>query len=177
MGPFDKLAAELAKAGAPLLGGMIGTAIGGPGGAVAGSLAGKALEALAETLGAQATPEAVTEAIQADPSKVAAAEAKAAEIIRVWEIEAKRAADNDAAEREKGFTAWQVMRVLVQVIVWGGWAIILPVGLFGGNWGVKPLLPLPDLVASWGSVTMVWVLAFNGGHTAKEIASTIKFRK
>lgn len=61
---LETLAATLAKQGAPVLGGMIGTAIGGPAGAAVGGLAGKALESLADAFGVPATPEVVAEAVQ-----------------------------------------------------------------------------------------------------------------
>lgn len=176
---FEQLARNLAKQGAPVLGGLIGTAIGGPGGALAGSIAGKAIESLAGTLGTAPTPEAVNEAI-ADPNagaKVMAAEAQASDLIRVWEIEAKRAADNDTAERTRGFVAWQAMRVVIQIVVWGGWTILLPVGLFGGNWNVKPLIGFGEMLTAWGTVTTVWMIVFHGGHTAKEILPALRFGK
>lgn len=175
---FGKLAADLAKMGAPVLGGLIGTAVGGPAGAAIGGLAGKAIEAVAETLGSDPTPEAIGGALASDPgaaAKVAAAEARAGEMIRLWEIEAKRASDAQAAEIAQGFTAWQFMRVLIQAVVWGGWCVIGLVGVFGGNWGVKPLVPIVDLVSAWGTVTMVWMIVYHGGHTAKEVLPMLKF--
>jgi len=93
MNPFEKLAADLAKMGAPVLGSLIGTAIGGPAGTVVGGLAGKAIEAVAETLGAEPTPEAIGRAIESDPSagaKLTAVEAKAADLIRLSEEETAR---------------------------------------------------------------------------------------
>jgi hypothetical protein len=56
---MNELIAALTKAGAPLL----GTLIGGP----VGTLAGAAVGALAEALGTPATPEAITDAIKQQP--------------------------------------------------------------------------------------------------------------
>lgn len=176
---LDDLAKNLAKKGAPVLGGLIGSAIGGPAGTIAGSLAGKAIEALADELGTDPTPEAVNDAI-ANPGaapKVAAAEGTAVELIRVWEIEAKRSSDAQAAEISQGFVAWQAIRVIIQVIVWGGWALLLPVGLFGGNWGVKPLVGFAEMLTAWGTVTTVWMIVFHGGHTMKEVLPALRFGK
>jgi hypothetical protein len=179
MNILEQLAKNLAKQGAPVLGGMIGTAIGGPAGTVAGSLAGKAIEALAEGLGTDATPEAVNGAVLAPGSTAAvqATEAQAGELIKVWEIEAQRASDAQKAEIEQGFTAWQAIRILIQFIVWGGWAVLLPVGLFGGNWGVKPLVGFGEMLTAWGTVTTVWMIVFHGGHTIKEVLPALRFGK
>ena len=57
------LIAALAKAGAP----MLGTVIGGP----VGTLAGAAIGALADAFGTKATPEAVKEAIETRPDAAA----------------------------------------------------------------------------------------------------------
>jgi len=99
---FGKLAADLAKMGAPVLGGLIGTAVGGPAGAAIGGLAGKAIEAVAETLGADATPEAVGAALQNDPgaaAKVQQVEARAPDLTREWEEETKRLAEIAVTQR------------------------------------------------------------------------------
>ncbi|MBN8942234.1 MAG: hypothetical protein J0H01_22200 [Rhizobiales bacterium] len=178
MSGFDDIAKKIASAGAPVLGGLIGTAIGGPAGSIAGSLAGKALEAVAESLGTDATPAAVGAAIDSDPgapAKLEAADARAGEIVRLWQIEAQRVSDAQAAEIAQGFTAWQAMRIVIQVIVWGGWSVIGLTGIFGGNWGVKTLVPLTDLIGAWGTVTTVWLIVFHGGHTVKEVLPALKF--
>ncbi|QCI66920.1 hypothetical protein [Phreatobacter stygius] len=180
MSAFDDIARKIAAAGAPVIGGFIGTAIGGPAGAIAGSLAGKALEAVAESLGTDATPEAVGMAIDRDPgaaAKLAATEARAGEIVKLWQAEAQRASDAQAAEIARGFTAWQAMRIAIQVIVWGGWSVIGLTGIFGGNWGVRPLVPLTELIGAWGTVTTVWLIVFHGGHTVKEVLPALKFGK
>jgi hypothetical protein len=173
---LEKLATTLAKQGAPVLGGMIGTAIGGPAGAAIGGLAGKAIEELAGAFGVPATPEAVTEVVQkqAAPPIIAEVEARASAMLPLWTIEAQRSTDNDAAEREKGFGAWQFWRGAWQALIIGGWAVLLLAALFGGGW-IAPLLPIKDVVEAWGSVTMTWLVVFNGGHTLKEVAPSIGF--
>ncbi len=171
---FEQLARNLAKQGAPVLGGLIGTAIGGPGGALAGSIAGKAIESLAATLGTDPTPEAVNEAIS-DPSagaKVMAAEAQASEIIRVWEIEAKRAASNDAVESEKGFGAWQMRRsitsyvVLLMLAASFGAALAAALGLVRGDVAL-----LTVLVGHAVTIFMTWNGLVSGGRAVKDAVS------
>ncbi|SEG61112.1 hypothetical protein [Bosea lathyri] len=174
---LSTLASTLAKQGAPMLGGLIGTAIGGPVGAAIGGLAGKAIESLADAFGVPATSEAVTAAAQTRPDApavIATVEAQAPALIKLWEIEAQRVTDAQAAEIDKGFGSWQFWRGAWQGLIIGGWAVILFAGVFGGG-HVVPMLPMADIVSAWGSVTLTWLAVFNGGHTLKEIAPSIGF--
>lgn len=173
---LSTLATTLAKQGAPVLGGLIGTAIGGPAGTLVGGLAGKAIESLAEAFGVPATPEAVTAATDRPdaPAVIASVEAQAPALMKLWEIEAQRGSDAQAAEINKGFGNWQFWRGAWQALIISGWAIILLAGVFGGG-RVVPMLPMADIVSAWGSVTLTWLAVFNGGHTLKEIAPTIGF--
>lgn len=175
---LEELASTLAKQGAPVLGGMIGTAIGGPAGAAIGGLAGKALESLADAFGVPATPEAVTGAVQQPGAEgtVAAVEDRAKLMEPIWKAEVQRVSDAQSAEIERGFGSWQWWRGAWQALIIGGWATILLVGLFGGGW-VAPLMPIDKIVEAWGSVTLTWLVVFNGGHTLKEIAPSIGFRR
>lgn len=167
------LAGALFRAGAPQLGTIIGTAVGGPAGAAVGGLAGKVIDTLASTLGTSSSPADVAEAVEANPAAVQRVEAAAPDLVRVYELEAQRSSDAQAAEIEKGFGAWQFWRGAWQALITGGWAIILLTGLFGGGW-VAPLIPIKDIVEAWGSVTLTWLAVFNGGHTLKEIAPMLK---
>lgn len=173
---LETMASTLAKQGAPVLGGMIGTAIGGPAGAAVGGLAGKAIEALADAFSVPATPEAVNEVVQkqAAPPIIAEVEEQARAMLPIWTMEAQRAADNDATARDKGFGAWEFWRGAWQAAIIGGWIVILLTALFGGGW-VTPLVKLEDIISTWGSVTMTWLVVFNGGHTLKEVAPSIGF--
>lgn len=175
---LGSLAGELFKQGAKQIGGIVGGAVGGPAGAIAGTLAGKVVETLAGKLGTPATPEAVTEAIRKEPEAaapmIAQVEAAAPEMIRLWEIEAQRGSDAQAAEIEKGFGAWQFWRGAWQGLIIAGWAIILLAGVFGGG-RIVPMLPMKDIVEAWGTVTLTWLAVFNGGHTLKEIAPQLGF--
>lgn len=174
---LSSIAATLAKQGAPVLGGLIGTAIGGPIGATIGGLAGKALETVADALGSARTPEAIADALTKPEAAdaVRKAEAGAPELIRLWEIEATRASQAQAAEIEKGFTAWQFWRNAIQGVVWGGWALLLISAVLGGNIGIRGNMPISDMVTAWGSVSLLWMAVFHGGHTAKEVFSSSKW--
>lgn len=169
---LDQLAKNLAKQGAPVLGGLIGSAIGGPAGTLAGTLAGKAIEALADELGTEPTPAAVNQAIEADPAsapKVQAAEAAVGEMSRIWAIEAQRAADNDAAEREKGFGAWQTRRTVTSYVV-----LIMLVASFGAALaaGVNVIRAdialLTALVGHAVTIFMTWNGLVSGGRAVKD---------
>ena len=169
---FDQLAKNLAKQGAPVLGGIIGSAIGGPAGTVAGSIAGKAIEALADSLGTDPTAEAVNDAITSDPSaasKVQATEAQSGELVKVWLLEAQRAADNDAVEREKGFGAWHMRRtitsyvVLVMLASSFGVALAAAVGLVRGDVAL-----LTILVGHAVTIFMTWNGLVSGGRAVKD---------
>lgn len=173
---LETLATTLAKQGAPVLGGLIGTAVGGPAGAAIGGLAGKAIESLADAFGVPATAEAVTQAVQQPgaATTVQAVEAQAPALLKLWEAEAQRATDAQSAEMEKGFGAWQFWRGAWQAAIIGGWIVIVLTALFGGGW-VVPLVKIEEIITTWGSVTMTWLVVFNGGHTLKEVAPTIGF--
>lgn len=64
---MSRLGPALIKAGAPLLKGILENAVGGIGGKIAGA----AVDALAESLGAEPTPDAVADAIERDPASTA----------------------------------------------------------------------------------------------------------
>lgn len=170
---MDDLARILLNAGAPILGGLVKEL---PGGQVASVI----IEQLAKAYGTTPTADAVGAAVQKDPATAKTVEASAApDLMPLFLAEAKRTSDAQAAEIERGFTAWQIMRVVIQIVVWGGWTVILAVALFGGNIGSKPLMGVGDVVTAWGGVTWVWMIVFNGGHTLKEVAPTLlsAFRK
>lgn len=64
---IGSLGPALIKVGAPLLKGLIETAVGGIGGRVAGA----AIDALAESLGTDSSPDAIAKQIEANPSTAA----------------------------------------------------------------------------------------------------------
>lgn len=172
----------LAKAGAPVLASMIGTAVAGPAGTVVGGLAGtlaeKAIGELAKQMGVPPTPEAIVQSAAVGEPRlvdmaIQRAEAAAPELMAIWQIEAARVSEAQTAEISQGFGSWQFWRGAWQALIIGGWALILLTGIFGGS--LKPLLPMGEILTAWGSVTLTWLAVFNGGHTLKEIAPMIGF--
>lgn len=169
---LDQLAKNLAKQGAPVLGGLIGSAIGGPAGTLAGKLAGNAIESLAESLGTEPSAEAVNGAVLNDPSaaaKVQATEAQAGELVKVWLIDAQRLADNDAAEREKGFGAWHMRRTITSYVV-----LLMLVASFGAalaagvNLIRADIALLTALVGHAVTIFMTWNGLVSGGRAVKD---------
>ena len=154
---FETLATTLAKQGAPVLGGMIGTAIGGPAGAAIGGLAGKAIESLADALGVPATPEAVTQAVQAPgaAAKVAEIESDAKDL---WQKEAEtyRALVDREAGQGWFYSAWRPAGMWLVLLMWPYAVVVAPL--------LKIVAPMSDLVAFTG----LYLTLYMGGHTAKE---------
>ena len=109
---LSTLAAALAKQGAPVLGGMIGTAIGGAPGAAIGGMAGKAIEALATALEVPADPESVNDALAKPGASgaIESAESSATVMLPVWSAQLTIAAQAQTAEIEKGFGSWNARR-------------------------------------------------------------------
>lgn len=139
---LSTVATTLAKQGAPVLGGLIGTAVGGPAGAAIGGLAGKALESVADAFGVPATAEAMTEAVQqpGTAASIAEVEDRAKLMLLIWAIEAQRVTDAQSAEIERGFGNWQFWREAWQALIIGGRVTILLEGVFGGG----RVLPMPS---------------------------------
>lgn len=166
---MNELIAALTKAGAPIL----GTIIGGP----VGTLAGAAIGALAEALGTPATPEAVKQAIETKP--------EAAAIAR--QVEAEKApamnADLEAILRDRQGARDQTMALLDKgsVISWG--APVVSVVVVGGFVGLSYLAMNPSqgvradvvlyLLGAWqtlaGSVVGYWV-GSSAGSASKDVA-------
>jgi hypothetical protein len=167
---IGSLAVTLGQAGATVLGG----ALGGPAGA---AIAPRIVGILAEAFGVSQTPEAVEKAVKENPEAgliIARAEAQhgpaiSEELADLLAAEEKRASQAQSAEIERGFTTWQIQRAAIQGVVWGIWLAIAVAGIFGGNIGVRPLIPLGDMISAWSTVTMIWMIVFHGGHTVKEV--------
>jgi hypothetical protein len=170
MNPLEQLAKALAKQGAPILGGMIGTAIGGPAGTVVGGLAGKAIESLADTLGTDPTPEAVKAAVEAPEAaaKVRAAEATAKDMLPIWTIEANAAAAAQAAEIERGFGSWNARRNMAHYSAWGMFVVSGLATLWGAFTGNGQLAITSGVFTATTGVVMAWVAVNSGGKAAAD---------
>ncbi len=170
------IAESLIKAGAPVLGDVLKGAATTAGSPAAGAIVGGIVDALKEALAIPpaAPPAEVAKRIDAEPARAAEAAAAIERDMRgLWTIEARRASEAQTAEIEKGFTAWQTMRTLIQLVVWMGWTVILAVALFGGNFSARPTMAVGEVVTAWGGVTWVWLIVFHGGHTIKEVAPAL----
>jgi hypothetical protein len=155
MSIVSDLAAQVIKAGAPILGGIIG----GP----AGSIATAAVSAIAGALGSDDAPDAVSAAIKADPDKAAAAlrqveQAAPAAWIALQKANLDTYAETMRAEFARGwfYSAW---RPAGMWLVLGCWAF----ALLPAPW-LRIAVPMPDLV----SFTGLYLTLYMGGHTAKE---------
>jgi len=163
------LIAALAKAGAP----MLGTVIGGP----VGTLAGAAIGALADAFGTKATPEAVKEAIETRPDAAAI----------VQRVEAEKApalnADLEAIMRDRQGARDQTLALVDKgsPIAWGApiVSVLVLAGFIGLSW--LAMNPTPTvrhevvlyLLGAWqtlaGGVVGYWV-GSSAGSASKDVA-------
>ena len=182
---IGNLVGELAKAGAPALGKIIGGAIGGPAGTVIGGLAGKALEATAEALGVDPEPTVVAAEIAKDrigaADKLAPVEAAVPSMIPVWQAEIARAAANDAVEAEKGFGAWAMRRTVTTYLILAmlGSSFFAALAATLGIITIKEasLSLLIGLVGSAGTWFMAWNGLVSGGRALTDVAKAVKGQK
>jgi hypothetical protein len=169
---MNDLIAALTKAGAPIL----GTLIGGP----VGTVAGAAIGALAEALGTPATPEAVKEAIETRPDATAI----------VKQVEAEKApalnADLEAILRDRQAARDQTMALVEKgsAMAWG--APIVSIVVIFGFVGLSFLAMKPEsagirsdvalyLLGAWQSLATAVVgfwIGSSAGSAAKD--ATIK---
>jgi hypothetical protein len=142
------------KAGAPVL----GTVLGGP----VGTLAGAVVGALAEALGTPATPEAVKTAIETRPDAVAVVQKvetqRGPEFMALQTATLALYADMTRNEMEKGwfFSAWRPAGMWLVLIMWPFAIMLAPT--------FKIMVPMGDLTAFTG----LYLTLYMGGHTAKE---------
>lgn len=166
------LAATLTKQGAPTLGALLGTAIGGPAGAAIGGLAGKALETLAEAFDTEPEPEKVVEAIKADPKaaeKIEKIEAGVPDMVRLWEAQIARARANDEAEAESGFGAWSMRRTVTTYAVLLMLIASFSVALAGSTGLLKADTALVmQLVGHAVTIFMAWNGLVSGGRAVTD---------
>lgn len=166
---MNDLIQSLIKAGAPIL----GTVIGGP----VGTLAGAAIGALAEALGTPATPEAVKKAIDTRPD--------AAAIVRAVEAEKAPAlnADLEAILRDRQGARDHTLALVEKgsVISWGApvVSLVVVIGFVGLSYlamnptqGVRSDVVL-YLLGAWQSlataVISYWV-GSSAGSASKDVA-------
>lgn len=151
---MNDLVQALIKAGAPLL----GTVIGGP----VGTVAGAAIGALAEALGTQPTPEAVKTAIETKPNagaivqQVEASKGPELHALLSKEADTYRALVDREGEQGWFYSAWRPAGMWLVLIMWPFAVILAPF--------FRISVPMADLVAFTG----LYLTLYMGGHTAKE---------
>jgi hypothetical protein len=150
----NDLIATLTKAGAPIL----GTLIGGP----VGTIAGAAIGALAEALGTPATPEAVKQAIETRPEAAAIVRAveaeKAPDLLELQKAWVEVYAETSRTDAAKGwfYNAWKPAGMWLVLLMWPFAVVLAPF--------FRITVPMADLVAFTG----LYLTLYMGGHTAKE---------
>lgn len=172
------LAASLAKQGAPVLGGMIGTAIGGAPGAAIGGMAGKAIEALATALDVSHDPKSINDAL-AKPDAIGAvesAESNAAIMLPIWTTQLAIAAQAQTAEIEKGFGSWNARRNFAHYTAWGMVAIS-GVATIVAYFMQHPELPIvAGIFGTSVTLTGLWMAVNSGGKAITDFAKEWKVR-
>lgn len=163
MSDFERLAGQLAKIGAPILGGIIG----GPAGAAATAV----LATLAEALGTAPTPDAVTSRIEADPDTakgaVAPLEARAKSAAEVA-LEDRQGARFQTVElvRQGSAIAWGAP--VVSAIVLAGFGVLSYLAIYADQGQREVLL---FLLGNWSglatAVVAYWV-GSSAGSKAKD---------
>lgn len=164
------IATTLAKQGAPVLGGLIGTAIGGPAGAAIGGMAGKALEAVADAFGVPPTPEAVRDALDKPGAAdaVASVEQTISVMIPIWSKQLEIAQEAQRAEIERGFGSWNARRNFAHYVAWGLPMISGLAAVYAFLAGLPSGVPLAGLFASATALTVVWTAANSGGKAVTD---------
>ena len=166
MSEWKEIAGAVAKAGAPILGSVIGGPIGG--------LAGKAIEVLATVLSVDKDdPEAVAEAATKPENAAALAQAEStvAALIPVWQAELAIAAKAQDAEIERGFGAWQARRNFAHYVAWG---LVLASGIstiYAMLAGLGMSVPLSGMFGTAVGLAVTWTAANSGG---KAVTDTVK---
>lgn len=164
------IASTLAKQGAPVLGGLIGTAIGGPAGAAVGGLAGKALEALADALGTATQPEAVAEALEKPEAAqvVSNLEQQTLSLLPLWRAQLEMAAQAQSAEIEKGFGSWNARRNFAHYVAWFLPLLVCACALYAFLSGNPNAVALAALFAPATGLTIAWTAANSGGKAVTD---------
>lgn len=173
---FTTLATTLAKQGAPVIGGLIGTAIGGPVGAAVGGMAGKAIESLAEALGTAATPEAVLAGVSQPEAKavVQEVEARAPDLMPLWAAQLAMAQQAQTAEIERGFNGWVMRRTVAHYIAWGLTLVSGGFAIYSAFMGHAGMTALAGLFSSSIGLTMAWMAVNSGGKALGDFAKEWK---
>jgi hypothetical protein len=161
------LAPILVSLGAPILGSILRTNIGG----VAGEASAQVIDALAKAFGAQPTPEAVKAAIEADPNAAAKVQAIERERSAEWVAyltmgtsQRNRMLDRED-ERGSVFSwGWRPAMSWMLLFLWSWNGVILPVVNATAGASIVSI-PWEHLLGFAG----LWLAIYGGGHTIKSV--------
>lgn len=161
------LAPILVNLGAPILGSILRTNIGG----AAGEASAQVVEALAKEFGSQPTPEAVAEAIKADSDAAAKVQAIENERRAEWAAYLTMATSQRNRmleredERESVFSwGWRPAMSWLLLFLWSWNGVVLPVINATAGSSIAPI-PWEHLLGFAG----LWLAIYGGGHTIKSV--------
>lgn len=164
---LSSLAPVLVSLGAPILGSILRTNVGG----VAGEASAKVIEALADALGAEPELEAVKKAIEADPNadrRVQAIEReRSAEWIAYLTMATSQRNQMLDREDERGSVfswGWRPAMSWMLLFLWSWNGVILPVANATAGASIVPI-PWEHLLGFAG----LWLAIYGGGHTIKSV--------
>jgi hypothetical protein len=161
------LAPILVSLGAPILGGILRTKVGGAG----GEASARVIEALAKAFSAKPEPGAIADAIKSDPDAAAKIRAIESERSAEWlaYLTMATAARDKALEREDRREClfawgWRPAMSWLLLFLWCWNGVILPlVNALAGS-SIAPI-PWEHLLGFAG----LWLAIYGGGHTIKSV--------
>ena len=164
---LSSLAPVLVSLGAPILGSILRTNVGG----IAGEASAQVIEALAQAFGAQPTPEAVKAAIEADPKAAAKVQAiereRSAEWVAYLTVATAQRDHMLDREDQRGSVfswGWRPAMSWMLLFLWSWNGVILPVANATAGTSIVPI-PWEHLLGFAG----LWLAIYGGGHTIKSV--------
>lgn len=164
---LNVLAPLLVSLGAPILGSILRTNIGG----AAGEASAQVIEALAKAFGAQPSPEAVQAAIEADPEAAAKVQAIERERSAEWVAyltmatsQRNRMLDREDERGNVLSWGWRPAMSWMLLFLWSWNGVILPIVNAIAGTSIVPI-PWEHLLGFAG----LWLAIYGGGHTIKSV--------
>lgn len=164
---LSSLAPLLVSLGAPILGSILRTNVGG----VAGEASAKVIEALADAFGAQPAPEAVKAAIEADPKAASTVQAIERERSAEWiayltmaTSQRDQMLDREDARDSVFSWGWRPAMSWMLLFLWWWNGVILPIVNATAGASIASI-PWEHLLGFAG----LWLAIYGGGHTIKSV--------